>query len=198
MKTATRRTLIAVASVIFVLGLALSAKIFLMTWKAFGLIDKSFIRILVPGVRTVALPAPGTYTIFFEHQSELNGKNYSSSEDALDGLELSITSAETGESVDVHAAGVSGTYSWGSREGRALLSFHVDRAGWYQFTAALPDEDDEVRQFVLAIAKGFTKYIFLLIGMIFGLVVTVIITIVVPATIIVVAVSSRAAGTSSR
>lgn len=191
MTTAARRTLIAAAVVIFVLGLALSAKISLMTWRAFELMDKSFVRILVPGVRIVSLPAPGTYTIFFEYKSELGGRTYSAAEDVLDGMEILVRDAETGEEIEVSASGAGGTYSLGSREGRALLSFSIDRPGRYRVAATLPDDEEGDRQYVLAIGKGLTKYVFLIIGMIFGLVVVFLITIAVPTALIAVAVTSQ-------
>lgn len=185
LKTNKRRVLYITAIITFTVGMCVSALLFVKMWNNFSTIDKSFIRILVPGNRTIFLPSPGNYTIFFEFKSSMGGKVYSAPQDALNGLNLSIEEVDTGASISIKAAQANSTYSFFGREGRAILSFYIEKPGWYKISSDL-ERSQWAGQHVLAISQGFTKSIFISIGLTFAFIAIILLTIVATTILIVI------------
>ena len=108
-------------------------------------------QVVVPGEATLRLTEPGTYTIFHERRSVIDGRVYSS--DRISGLRISLRNAQ-GERVPLSSPGVSSTYNLSGRSGAAIFSFEIKDAGTYRLTAAYDDGRAGPRV-VLAVGTGF-------------------------------------------
>ena len=94
------------APVPFLLGLAIAA------WVGFGAaaeIGNAFTRFVVPGSGVVALEKPGTYTIFHETQSVVDGRVYSVKN--VPGMKVDVVPEAGGAPIPVTSAGAHSTYS---------------------------------------------------------------------------------------
>lgn len=124
-------------------------------------------RVIVPGERAFYLKESGTYTVFYENRSVLNGVVIVSN--AIDGLVCSLQNDDTGETIALKNATVSSHYSFGNREGSALFEFDIKTPGYYKLSGLYPSGDGE--KAVLAISKGFfsaiLRLVFLGIGILF-------------------------------
>jgi hypothetical protein len=145
-----------VALAIFIAGMATMA-IFLLT-RLTGMED-GMVRVVVPGEHRLALAA-GTYTIFHETESVIDGKIYSSS--GLSGLTVSVT-APDGATVPLTAAS-SGRYSFSGHTGFAVFDFAAPTAGDYTL-AGRYDDGATGPETVLAVGAGFLSAI---LGTVFG------------------------------
>jgi len=79
-----------------------------------GSVDAGMIRVVVPGNTTLDLGKAGTYTIFHEKQSVVDGRFYAS--DSVSGLRVDVIAEATGTPVRLEPA-TSTSYSMGSRQG---------------------------------------------------------------------------------
>jgi hypothetical protein len=127
----------------------------LYLWPRLGSVDAGLIRIVVPGSATLTLDKPGTYTIFHEKQSVVDGRYYAS--DTVAGLRADVV-AEGGAPVPVEPSGGT-SYSVGGRQGVSIFAFTIDRPGRYRLTTSLASG-----QAVLAIGQGMFGAIFKLVG----------------------------------
>lgn len=141
---------------IFIAGMATMA-IFLLS-RLTGMED-GLTRVVVPGEHTISLAA-GTYTIFHETQSVIDGKIYSSS--GLSGLTVSVTGPDGG-AVPLAAAS-SGRYSFSGHTGFAVFDFTAPAAGDYVL-AGRYDDGASGPETVLAVGAGFLSAI---LGTVFG------------------------------
>jgi len=119
----------------------------------FGLTD-DFQRVVLPGRGEVRLASPGTYTVFYEHRSVVDGRVYATGERPPT-FRCILRSKESGGHVPLRPTG-GGTYSAGSRAGNALFEFKIPKAGVYEFLAAYPDGETSPRV-VFAVGREFTK-----------------------------------------
>ena len=140
----------AVAAGIFVLGMGAFALFLFTKLKDLG---SELEQVVVPGEAELALD-PGTYTIFHEHQSVVDGRYYSAPE-AVPGLRVRVLSAATGEALPVRPPGATSSYSIGGRSGVAIFAFDVPKPGRYRVVADVSDGDEG--PFVLALGKGFGR-----------------------------------------
>lgn len=141
----------ALAAIVFIIGSALFG------WFLFnnlsGLTDR-LTQVIVPGTTVITLKEPGKYTVFYEYQSVVGNRVYSTGQD-LSGLECALISRVTGSSVPLYSSSMNSTYSIGGRSGISVLDFTIAEAGTYEFSAWYP-EGQEGPQIVLAIGHGFT------------------------------------------
>jgi hypothetical protein len=128
----------------------------LYLWPRLGSVDAGMIRVVVPGNATLDLGKAGTYTIFREKQSVVDGRFYAS--DSVSGLRVDVIAEATGAPVRLEPA-TSTSYSMGSRQGVSIFAFTVDRPGRYRLTTSLAGG-----QAVLAIGQGTFGAIFALVG----------------------------------
>jgi hypothetical protein len=142
-----------VAAVIAVAGFVAAG---LFMWPRLGSVDAGMIRVVVPGNGTLELDKPGTYTIFHEKQSVVDGRFYAS--DSVAGLRVDVVAAATGARVRLEPS-TDTSYSIGSRKGVSLLDFNVDQPGRYRLTASMANGEA-----VLAIGQGMVSGIFALVG----------------------------------
>lgn len=130
-------------------------------WTGIGDLQTAMIRFVVPGNVDLTLDAPGTYTIFHESESVVDGKLYTAPNIA--GLRVTVT-GDGGTSVPVATGNFSAHYSVGGHSGNAVLVFTIAAPGHYRLNAAYPSGQTEPKT-VLALRRGFVSG---LLRMIFG------------------------------
>jgi len=132
---------------VFVIGCFLFG---LFLFKRLNELMDSLTRVVVPGKAEIALSEPGTYTVFYEYQSVVGNRVYSTGE-ALSGLECEIVSKDTGSQIPVSRSSTDLEYSFGSRKGVSVLEFTIEKSGVYEFSGWYPEGRSEI---VLAIGYG--------------------------------------------
>jgi hypothetical protein len=146
-----------------------------------GSIGAGLVQILVPGSADLELKTAGTYTIFHERTSQLDGRIYTSTD--VSGLRVTVRDVAGGRELAMRRPAGSSTYDFGGRSGVAILAFTVETPGTHRLVAAY--EDGRSRpQAVLAVGAGFigglVTTILLSVGLVMlGLAVAVLIVIVV-------------------
>jgi hypothetical protein len=111
----------------------------------------SLTQVVVPGTAELALHR-GTYTVFLEEESEVNGKIYSTTQ-PVDGLACRVISAQNGSAIAVRRANNSTTYSVGGRSGHSVLEFPINQDGNYTFTCDY-GENAPGPEVVVAVGSG--------------------------------------------
>ncbi len=119
--------------------------------------ESGLLQMVAPGGADLNLSEPGEYIIFYENNSYMNGKFYSTSEQ-ISGLEIHVREKATGLDLATYPAKSSFTYSLGSRSGRSIMAFTTPRAGIYQVNASYSGRAGP--RIVLAIGKGIVEGIF--------------------------------------
>lgn len=169
----------AVAVVIVFAGFGGMASFMLPRIESYG---SSLIRLVAPGEIDMSLERPGTYTVFHEEHSVVDGRLYTS--DTISGLGVTVQSAETGESIPVVRAAMNETYSFGSYAGKSAFNFDIASPGSYRLIAAYKDGRSEPRV-VLTIGHNFLTGLLLTIfggiAIVFGAIALAIVIIVVVA-----------------
>src|SRR5262249_16104346 len=118
----------------------------LYLWPRLGSVDAGMIRVVVPGSAAIVLDKPGTYTIFHEKQSVVDGR-YAS--DTVAGLRVELVAQATGAPVHLLRPTNSTRYSMGGRQGASIFVFTVAQPGRYRL-----ETDMTGGQAVLAIGQG--------------------------------------------
>ena len=103
------------------------------TWVAVGLVTlnnkiDSFQRVAIPGIGEVSLDHSGGYVIYYEGPGAADGN--------VPAFDVTVTAASAlaaVESLEAYSSGLS--YSFGSREGRAVLTLGVAQPGWFEIEA---------------------------------------------------------------
>jgi hypothetical protein len=119
--------------------------------------ESGLLQMLAPGGADLFLKEPGEYIIFYENNSYLDGKFYSTGEQ-ISGLEIQVREKATGLDLATYPAKSSVTYSLGSRSGRSIMAFKIERAGIYQVNASYSGRAGP--RIVLAVGKGIVEGIF--------------------------------------
>jgi hypothetical protein len=143
-----------VAGLIAIVGFVAAG---LYLWPRLGSVDAGLIRVVVPGNATLMLDKPGTYTIFHEKQSVVDGKYYAS--DTVTGLRVELAAEAGGAPVRIVEPSTSTSYSIANRKGSSIFAFTVDQPGRYRLTTGMTGG-----QAVLAIGQGTFGAIFALVG----------------------------------
>ncbi|HEY6386206.1 MAG TPA: hypothetical protein VIX91_11030 [Candidatus Acidoferrum sp.] len=130
----------------------------------------SLAQVVVPGEAELTLKQGQPYTIFFEQQSVVNGKIFSTNE-SLNGLQCKVTALSNEQDIPMSRPSMSTTYNLGGRSGRSILGFHVPADGQYKFACGY-SEDAHGPEAVLAVGAGVGEKIFSMVvrslGAIFG------------------------------
>jgi hypothetical protein len=142
-----------------ILGLALAGW---LAWTEIAALQNALVRFVVPGTTVLTLDEPGTYTIYHEADSVVDGKLYSAPNIA--GLSVTVTAEASGQSIAVVTPGISSTYSIGGHSGKSVLAFTVATPGHYRLSAQYANGASGP-QTVLAVGQGFLGR---LLGTIFG------------------------------
>lgn len=149
----------AAAAAVFLLTSAVAAWFLYSRMQALG---AALPQVVVPGSAELPLREPGTYTIFHERESVLDGRYYSSGD--ISGLRVELASGTTGELVPLRAPTGSTSYSLGGRSGVSIFSFEIEEAGPYRLTATFLAGGVENRT-VLAVGHNFgTKLVMAILG----------------------------------
>jgi hypothetical protein len=111
------------------------------------------IRTVVPGEVALTLDEGGTYTIFHEYHSLVDGRLYAV--DGVSGLIVTMRSRPGGAVLALKSA-VGVSYDFGDRAGRSLFEFEVRSPGNYQLTSSYSDGRREP-QTVLAVARDYVQ-----------------------------------------
>ncbi len=119
--------------------------------------ESGLLQMLAPGDADLFLSEPGEYIVFYENNSYLDGKFYSTGEQ-LSGLEIHVREKATDLDLATYPARGSFTYSLGSRSGRSIMAFEIERAGNYQVNASYSGKEGP--KIVLAIGKGMVEGLF--------------------------------------
>jgi len=155
-----------VAGVIALAGLVAAA---LYALPRLGGLDQGTIRIVVPGSAVLALDKPGSYTIFHERRTMVDGRYYAS--DSADGLRVTLVAEGSGVPIALAQPKMSSSYEMGGREGRSLLQFDIAQPGRYRLSANLASGAAEPK-LVLAVSQGLMgglfQLVFRTIGIAFG------------------------------
>lgn len=138
-----------IASLFVIAGLAAMA---VLLFAELNGISARLTQVVVPGQAELNLNQPGSYTIFHEYQSSVDGHVYAIN--SVSGLVVTVTSKATGQAIPVVPATANSTYEFGGRSGRSILSFQIAAPGAYQLVAAYSDGRTEP-QTVLAVGHGF-------------------------------------------
>ncbi len=124
--------------------------------------DAAMMRVVVPGDAVLVLDKPGSYTIYHEKKSTVDGRYYAS--DAVNGLALALTSEATGAPVKLAVPSTEKSYTVGNRSGTSIYAFTIDQPGRYRLAATLAGGRSDPKA-VLAVDHGMFGA---MIGTIFG------------------------------
>lgn len=140
----------AVSAIVLVGGLVVAGLVLFSRLQGLG---DELQQVMVPGEVELSLDRSGTYTIFHEYESMVEGRYYSSPE-TITGLAVRVTSGARGTPVELRAPPVRATYSFGGRSGVSIFSFDIEGPGRYRVSAGYPDARTEPR-IVLTVGRGF-------------------------------------------
>lgn len=118
-------------------------------------------QIRVPGKSDLDLAETGSYTIFVEHESVMDGKVFSTSKD-VSNFRCSLVNKQTGAEVPLSPSTMTADYNMPGRSGVSIFNFDLTETGSYEFTADYRDGMNEP-QGVFAVAQGFGSKIIMLV-----------------------------------
>lgn len=121
-------------------------------------ITDSLTQVVVPGSAELHLK-PGTYTVFLEEESVVNGKIYSTTE-SVSGLSCRVTSVESGAATLLAKPSMDTSYTLGGRSGHSVLEFPIHQAGRYTFACDYGD-NPKGAEVVVAVGSGVGEALFL-------------------------------------
>lgn len=143
-----------ISVLVFAVGLGLF--LFVLLNGIFSVVEKIGMQVIVPGTEIIELKEAGKYSIFYEYESVIDGKIYSSN--SIYGLKCTLKDVNTGDFITLSNSKSNFNYSVNGREGRSVLEFVIDKPGKYEFEAWYETENDN--KAVLAIGKGFGSTLF--------------------------------------
>jgi hypothetical protein len=157
----------ALAAAVIIAGVVL----FVVTiWKGVTSIPSKVQQVVAPGKAELTLASPGDYTIFYEYQSVIGNRIYSTGAD-VPGLECTLVSKTTGAPVTLSRSTVDSNYSFGGRSGKSVFDFHIDQPGVFQISSSYA-EGRQGEEVVLAVgqgvAMGIVTMVFKALGIMFG------------------------------
>jgi len=107
-------------------------------------------RGVMPGKLRMEL-ASGSYTIYHERHSTVDGKLYSSTD--IGGMRCRLTDTASHTPVELSVPGTSTSYEFGSRKGASLWSFDIAHDGTYELQC-VAEGDQHHAPVVLAVGDG--------------------------------------------
>ncbi len=155
-KTGPGRYWYAVAVLIFLFGIG--SGIWMIVQAVTGIPD-NLVRVMVPGSTKLDLKETGTYTIYHEYRTYLDGQLYET-QGSISGLACTVLGESGSENVSVIPSNMNETYSIGTREGEAIYKFSIQDPGSYYFSAAYSDGRSQPRA-MLAIGQNIVGNILL-------------------------------------
>lgn len=132
-----------------------------LVWSEIAALQNVMVRVIVPGSVELTLDQSGTYTIFHEADSVVDGKLYSAP--TIAGLGVTVT-GDNGQQIAVTVPNISSSYTIGGHSGKSVFAFDIPAPGRYRLSAQYVNGRGEP-QTVLAVSRGFFGR---LVGTIFG------------------------------
>ncbi len=132
-----------------------------------GNVGAGLVQVVVPGSADLDLKQAGSYTIFHERVSTVDGRVYTAP--SVSGLRVTVRSVATGREIATRRPGGSSRYDFGGRSGTSVLAFDVDAPGTYRLEAAYEDGRQQP-QTVLAVGTGFVSGLLATIALALGVV----------------------------
>ncbi|MEX1181209.1 MAG: hypothetical protein WEB63_10440 [Cucumibacter sp.] len=108
-------------------------------------------RVVVPGEAILSLDAPGSYTIFHEAQSVVDGALFNAGD--ISGLTVAVRVVSDNRGIPLAQPGVTASYTFGDRAGTSIFTFEIAEPGDYSLTASYAKGQNGPRT-VLAVGQG--------------------------------------------
>lgn len=108
-------------------------------------------QLVMPGAAELDLYRPGTYTIYYEHESVVNGIVYHRHV-TPPLIHVQVTELVTGADIPVTAVPMTDTYILGEREGASWFAFAIERPGRYRIAARYPTRT-QMPKVVMAVTR---------------------------------------------
>jgi len=143
----------AIALLVVVAGTALAG---VVAYTRLNGLAGELAQVVVPGETNLTLSQAGTYTVYLERESVVDGVVYTTSGD-VQGLRVRVSSS-SGTPIEIGNPSMTSNYSIAGRAGSAVLSFTVSEPGQYHFAARYSDGRTEP-QAVLAVGLGVAEKI---------------------------------------
>lgn len=126
------------------------------------------IQLVMPGTVEVELAEPGTYTVYHEHESLVDGRVYRTGDHHIAGLRIRVHDATDGREIPLSQPGGQSSYELGNRSGVSIAKFTITEGGRYAVVGTFDDEA-HAEPLVLALSRGFLRRMVALIGAGFGI-----------------------------
>jgi hypothetical protein len=152
------------AGVVFVGGMALFAWFLFKSLSGMG---ARLQQVVAPGETDLTLREPGNYTIFYEYQSVVGDKVYSTDQ-SISGLRCALVAKATNSKIPLLHSSMNSSYELNGRSGRSIFDFRIDQPGVYTLSVKYP-QGQQGPEIVLAVGKDFTAALFLTILRAFAL-----------------------------
>jgi hypothetical protein len=123
-----------------------------LAWSEIGALQNAMIRFVVPGSTEMTLSELGTYTIYHEAESVIDGQLYAAPN--IGGLKVSVTAESDGKTIPVVTPSINSNYTIGGHSGVSVFAFDIAQSGRYRLTAAYAGGQTSP-QTVLAVSTGF-------------------------------------------
>ena len=131
-----------------------------------GGVGTGLVQVIVPGGAELDLKEAGTYTIFHEHTSQVDGRVFTPVD--ISGMRVTVRSVADGKEIAVRPPSGRQTYNVGGRSGRSVLAFSIDTPGRYRLAGAY-DDGRQQPQAVLAVSGTFVGELLTTIFMALGI-----------------------------
>jgi len=122
------------------IGIIVLGLVALLAFTIFGM--ESGIQIVVPGNKEITLGKEGGYEIFYEYQSIVDNKVYSTDK-TMPPIQVNLKCKATGQEIGMRPISDTDIYtiSYGSkdRKGCAIWYFNIEQKGIYEFSAFYTD-----------------------------------------------------------
>ena len=110
-----------------------------IVFAAINTMQGGLTRAVFPGETIVSFPTPGDYKIYYENESEFNGRIFDTGQ-RVPGLSFTVVNNETQETLALFPPSMSETYNINGRTGRLVYWFRVVKPGSYTVVGRYDDE----------------------------------------------------------
>jgi uncharacterized membrane protein len=111
-------------------------------------------QMTAPGRGDITLTNAGKYTVYYEYQSVVGGRVYSTGENLPSGLQFAVLSKETGANIPITTSTMKSSYSIGNRSGVSVFDFAIEKPGTYEITSWYT-EGQTGPEVVITVGQGF-------------------------------------------
>lgn len=128
-------------------------------------------RFKIPGSHELQLEKSGTYTVYHEHTSQLDGEMFRTGGTDLNNYKFTLhPKNEPDREISMTSGNGSSSYEFGNRKGTSLFTFTVDKPGKYVFQARKKNRENTGRSTaaVITVGQNILWKLFKNIGLIMG------------------------------